>query len=515
MVPPVLGEHRLDDDRLIFGDAGREPRPGGVPGRASQQAGTAGRVSRARVIRPTDHLGELAGGGDDADFGQARWYPGDHPVLNLSISPLLNTRPSGCSSLSLSHPIATGLAHVRRAGKLLPVNAWDDDGLSVDLPDGPGTGTLVVWRDDIPSNPVEVTRLLPIGITCDQVKAALSQMFSITPDPAVPCVPLAPGIPLQLGVSRDTTGINPVIVALVNQLPLTFSFRVSGVPQEDLFAMGTSNVGANPVPTPSQTGTLLIKPELFPQEKSAQPKPFSVQLQVTAVIPDCGGANTVNAGTPYSCQQLPLPIPTIAVIFQDSNFSSDEPMLILLPSTTRVPGLDGLQHIDDNNSSPIGMAKSTLGDAISGLHTTLSLLATVAGFAGLPGADELSLLADLAGKINAVAHPVIDSSGGSRTKDLDDSVAESHWYGDDDFDDECGSMILLAAPGFGQVEVFSDDDFSSRGAVFRMPPERIIAAVPDFENMRSPFHQIALPYLDPNADTVDDFDDDIESVRIT
>jgi hypothetical protein len=106
--------------------------------------------------------------------------------------------------------------------------------------------------------------------------------------------------------------------------------------------------------------------------------------------------------------------------------------------------------------------------------------------------------------------------------DLEDAVVISRsWWLDDDFDDAASSFIMIGSAGLGTlkgflIKAYEDSDQHGLRATLSLPSDRIVAALPDFENM-SLSHTvngivIAQPY-GGSTSPADDFDDDMSSLE--
>lgn len=475
--------------------------------------------------REVDDLGGPGGPGLDDGLGQIWFYP---RAPQLPPLPPPTKQPGAHGSITLSAALAAKLAHIRKSGTRLKVahGKWDDDGITAELPHKPIHGVVIVWRDDIPSRPVPVVSLLPIGVTCADVQAVLAQMFSLNPVSTSGPVLLQPGQTLFLtALPLPTAGLNPVIVNLLNSLTVEFTFKVSGLPPNDLSDpnnpnnayKATPNVDVNnPQPSSLPTGTILVRPDLFPAERDTPAsKLFTVQLVLRVGFADCGTVQATVAQT-LQCEQLPLGIPTIAVFFEDDHFNG--PPMIVVPKETKL--IASGKEIDDNNSDGLVNARSTLGNTLQVLATTLDLLSFFASAASIPGAEEISLISSLVDKINAAGHLVINSTG--KMDDLEDAVVEHHtvWF-DDDFDDAASSLIMIGSAGFGDlkgflINAYEDSNQNHLRATLSLPGNTIVAALPDFENMSLSFtvngRVIAQPY-GGSTSPADDFDDDMSSLE--
>jgi hypothetical protein len=348
-------------------------------------------------------------------MGQVWFYP---RAPQLPPLPAPTRLPAAHGSLILPAALVSKLSHIRKSGTRLKVAQWDDDRITAELPHKPIAGTIIVWRDDIPSKPVHVESLLPIGVTCDQIQPVLAQMFGLTPDSTAGPVLLQPGQTLFLTAIPlpPNSALNQVIVNLINSLTVEFTFKLSGLPPNDPSNptnpnnpyKATPNVDvSNPQPSSLPTGTILVRPDLFPAERGTpSSKIFTVQLVLRVSLADCG---TIEAtvGKTLQCQQLPLGIPTIGVFFEDDHFNG--PPMIVVPKETKL--IDSGKEIDDNHSDGLVNARTTLGNTLQALATTLDLLSFFATAASIPGAEEISLVSLLVDKINAAGHLVINSTG--------------------------------------------------------------------------------------------------------
>ena len=508
IIPILLGPPRINGSALIHG----------------KEVSFGGARTLAAPGNDVDDLGGPGGPGLDDGLGQVWFYP-RAPQLPRLTAP---TRfPGAHGSLTLPAALAANLSHIRKSGTRLKVAQWDDDRITAELPHKPIAGTIIVWRDDIPSKPVQVVSLLPIGVTCADVQSVLAQMFSLSAGSTADPVLLQPGHTLFLtAMPLQTSGLSTVIVNLINSLTVEFTFKLSGLPANNPSDpndpnnayKATPNVDvSNPQPSSLATGTILVRPDLFPAERDTPPvKMFTVQLVLRVSFADCGTIEATVAKT-LRCQQLPLGIPTIGVFFEDDHFNGS-PMIVVPKETKLIPSG---KEIDDNHSDELVHARSTLGNTLQTLATTLDLLSFFASAASIPGAEEISLVSRLVDKINAAGHLVINSTG--KMNDLEDAVVESHWgpWPDDDFDDAASSFIMIGSAGFGDlkgflIKAYEDSDQGGLRATLSLPNNTIVAALPDFENMSLSFtvngRVIAQPY-GGSTSPADDFDDDMSSLE--
>jgi hypothetical protein len=251
-----------------------------------------------------------------------------------------------------------------------------------------------------------------------------------------------PGVPGLLGILTGTiplpievTAPKTFTVTLVDvrwrvrdangQAVAGVSWSLAGAPS------GTSGDIAPPIGRALDPLTLVFDLAFAEQTSSFQPL---IQRRLEASVRlQAGGVSTGWIDLPPVDLQLPvIPVPTIAVFCQDTNFGSNK--LVVVPG-----------------NSPFD--QDTLQAAFQTLRDTLDPLRSTFSFLGL-FLDAAGTVADLLSGGNVAFRKADEISN------LNDIDLESGFFNDTEAEDELSSLILVGPP-HRRIEGFNDQSFST------------------------------------------------------
>lgn len=440
-----------------------------------------------------DHFG--APGEGTGPGGEVRLYASDPVVdragLTNAIQTALTTVTPNSGSVALPQPLASTLEAARTTGTLLFPTSWHDDTITARMPDSQD-GVLVIWREDLPSQPISVTGL---PLTCDQIRDVLSNRWRLDKfalldgDSFVPSLGETWAMFEALDVAWSQiplpSGIDPAAAQqFIDGLPVSFRFTISGIAQD--------RVSGNQQSSLAFLSFFRFMPQLACAERPL-PAPdtitVSLDVVVAAGVTACGQLDVPVAQLTL---RLPaLPIPTVAVAFTDINFGP--PLMVMTPKNTPIPGLAG-GHFDndDDNSSPtqvVGAVAGTLQTLVFALNALSSVFPTLA-----PAGPALSLLSTISDHIASATDPVLLGTG--TIDDLSDAVNDDSWFppSDTNMNNDISSLLVVGAPHFGSLVFFDDDGFDGNTLTVGMPDNAAIAALPDFRNLQAAQFGVPLPY---------------------
>lgn len=212
-----------------------------------------------------------------------------------------------------------------------------------------------------------------------------------------------------------------------------------------------------------------------------------------------GGASSGWIDLPSVPLDLPaIPVPTIAIFCQDTNFGSNK--LIVVPA-----------------SSPLD--RDAVSGALDTLNSTLSPLRSTFSFLGL-FLDSMTTVSDALES----GHVVFRKA--NEIGNLNDIDLESGFFNDTEAEDELSSMILIGPP-HRRIECFNARNFStSEGQMNLTVGIELIALVANLHNASpssQPDGRVSVPFtphgsrwdgLDPWSD-ITSFGDEFSSVRFS
>jgi hypothetical protein len=252
-----------------------------------------------------------------------------------------------------------------------------------------------------------------------------------------------PGIPGLLGI---LTGTIPLPIEVTS--PTTFAvtvdvrWRVRDANGQAVAGVSWSLGGAPPV---SGTGADIAPPlgraldaltlvfDLVFAELTSSVVPLVQRRLEASVRLQAAGVSSGWIDLPPVDLQLPvIPVPTIAVFCQDTNFGSNK--LVAIPA-----------------DSPLD--QGTIQAAVQTLHDTLDPLRSTFSFLGI-FLDAAGTVADLLGQGNVTFRKTDEISN------LNDIDLESGFFNDTEAEDELSSVILVGPP-HRRIEGFNDRSFST------------------------------------------------------
>jgi hypothetical protein len=538
--PPFLGvKMEWDESRGTVGF--QELPPGGDPVNIANFLGKKAVPKDTHPVPTEDELARCT----DTPGGQLRWYGVGDGVMTLkkmlgigtSADPnLYPAAPQGQLALALPREAEPKLAELRRAGRWLynECDVWTDDNFHVRLPKE--AGYLVVWRDNLPSRPVQCMdpqkylHDLLVGLAkrlWGTVGASSDKEITI----AVPI-----GQVINLAVQRLQDAVNNELVSLIGTTGLNIQFafltspytdnqnaasgfdedRLTGTDPQLLKSIGSSldsllfQDGFEPG-RGGQSIDLRYQPHVV-QEGSPDPAwcAFAVQLLVDisgkvtfhGIEIDLNDLPPMAIGPRVIFIPEPLRIPTLAVFFWNAYFEGAP--LVMLPANSGL--FDPDIHFDANSPGDLNQIRNTVVSKLNDLYNMLKLVQVF-------WSDEsFNMIVTVLGKVVSVGRVVVDTTG--KIENLSETVVEKHWYGDSNFNDAISSLVLIGPPHRFSHTVIKCYQHSMRkddlGLCLRLklPGNQFIAAIPSFRRLLEKFVfknpipgrtdiTVELPYGDP------------------
>jgi hypothetical protein len=414
---------------------------------------------------------------------------------------------------------------IRESGTLVVASTgeWHDDSLIVKLPRDFNQGYAVIWRDDIPS---DVEHFVADDLQQD-FRWLVGEAFQTTAAPLV----------IEAG---NTCRIS--IMPRPNCDPAAASFRDYTLAQKgaglkwdvavsDAWGnkCGVDTYVAEVTYVPNKTGCAEIDVTFCPKAH-CQERPdrmvydqYAVQVVATeckimsqsdGTIHDVGNC-PFNLGAPLHLTQQSLPVPSIGVFYQDVNYSGVP--LIVVPSTTKLGGGNlGNLHVDAQSDQIGTVVQSLMADLYYGANCLWGKLSRLGK--AFPDSDLFQNAAggivNACGGIDSASQWVFDSTGALST--LENSVIESHWYGDNDFDDMISSAVIVGVPlssdsaGRCVFRLSQDDNYTGTTLNFSVLGS-MVAAVPSFCHMAQKDVDAPLPY---SLSQDFDWNDEVTSIEL-
>jgi hypothetical protein len=411
---------------------------------------------------------------------------------------------------------------VTKGRQLVPVTQvggnpqWFEETIEVELPTDLKAGTIVVWRDDLPSLPV--TFIEPPTVPCDTtaVSEMVREAFTVTGLPSAGQV-LNVGQLLPLQVNREVGIENPLTKLLDQQLsPVTITFEVdvrkggAVPPGGALLNAGTKQPLS--APSPFNLGgalTMLLRPDLEMLTATTGAAPWEIEVKAkVSGLPLCSvnQALTVDLASKIAFKQANLPVPALVIGIRGRKYHEEG---ILVPPNGIVfihpdtPLLGGKKVDKLDGQTQVLNAKNQLFSLFSNLKTLLSL---VSGFASLPASPipPLTTFDDMSSStLGTPLEQALDTltranwsdltfDGTRSCPDLNDS--RDPWW-----KDRIWSVLMLSAPAGPILELWESPNFSGKRLRLAMPPGNVIGGYWTLWSM-SPDHTTIGDLPDPPGD---------------
>ena len=370
---------------------------------------------------------------------------------------------------------------------------WFEETIEVELPAGVDTGTIVVWRDDLPSLPL--TFVEPPTVPCDAtaVTRLVREVFHVSGLPGAGEV-VAVGRRLPIQVTRDTAAVNALTKLMDMQAsPVTVSFQLAlskggaAPPADSALNDGDGVVvGATRPLVLGDTLNLLLRPDFERRVANQGSTAWEIEIRVTVSgLPLCqnGAPLTVSLAPRVSFRQANLPVPEIVIGIrgrwwkEEGLFVPPGGIVFFHPDT---PGFGGVKIDKNSGSTQVVAARSALFAEISNLKNLLGL---VSRFAALPGSPipPLSLFDDATpGTITTPLEKALDTlsraswsdltfDGTRACRDLDED--RNPWW-----KDRIWSVLMISPPNDATLELWESPDWKGRVLNLRMPAGNVTGA---------------------------------------
>jgi hypothetical protein len=312
-----------------------------------------------------------------------------------------------------------------------------------------------------------------------------------------------PGVPGLLGLLSGTIPL-PIEVTSPTTFAVTVDvrWRVRDANGQPVDGVSWSLGGTSPVsgtgsdiapPFGSALALLTLTFDLIFAELTSNVVPLAQRRLEASVRLQAAGVSTGWIDLPPVDLQLPvIPVPTVAIFCQDSNFRSHK--LVVIPA-----------------SSPLD--QGTVQAAVQTLHDTLAPLESTFSFLGI-----------FLGAAGTVADLLADTSLAFRKADqlsnLNDIDLASGFFNDTEAEDELSSMILLGPP-HRRIQGFNARDFStSEGEIdVTVGPELIvqIASLHSNSPASDPAGRVNVPFAPTGSrflfHDITSFGDELSSLR--
>lgn len=481
----------------------------------------------------------------DGDGGQARWYSLEtwnninlnnlQPFNLTSIDQSINIKD--IKSITVPKAVADITWEIRRMGTPLPYDKWQDDGISCTIPKelGDPFGFLVIWRDDIPSNPIPIlenidwsklleglTRRLVHwninGLNIDWDGAANGE--AINENNPIP-IPLTQGT-LDFCINRMVVEANAFLERYLAQYGFDIQIAYQLKPAKDsIFAYGDlrnpsaisvsdkslssknpgllnftgiSSIGLNSPLSLAKLSFNLPWAALY--EVSANPKNrdflLETALKISIQLPT---DNPLGIKLPNQLVfNLPaikfkrelLEIPTIALLFEHADFKGVP--LVFMQQNSYIPSF----NYDDKSSGSLAEIKHKVWKALDAARAAVGITQFFSG------SQELEAAGKVLEWIDNATHIVINTQGS--IDDLSQCIIQKGDFGNTTFSGLISSVILIGIPSSANnLTLRCSTQTNHRGEYLKLaiPDGTFIAALPNVGYLNntytSPFYSTPLP----------------------
>lgn len=536
-----------------------------------ENGGTLGNLEPGHGFNPEDYinyLGKMAEITDpttnsaadlvrctDAPGGQLRWYSLEQGVtilkkllgIGTAIQP--DDRPTAATgelALALPTEAEPKLVELRRAGRWLyyecPKASWSDDNFFVTLPnDDSGNqepGYLIVWRDDLPSRPVQCfdEQMILEGLKKklhDLIRELATKLWGLAPgnSETVVTMHVPLGQVISLVVQRLQDAANNGLAGLIGDqqpdLHIEFAFLANDQdPQKNLDrdafklpkgadASLLSSIGLNsqvgtfqsffePGHQQAQTLDFYYRPPVLSERAPDPESAFIVQLQVKiygtihfkdisfhgiridgALDIDLNDLEQVplSIGPKLLIIPEPLRLPTLAIFFWDHLF--EETPLVMLPADSGLfpPGY----YYDASVKDDLNLLRLRIASKLNDIHNVLKVVQAIWDN------ESLDLIIDILATVKNAARMVIDSTG--QIRNLSERIVEKRSIiGDLTFNDQISSVVLIGPPyAYSKMAIRCYQHSMNRpdrGLCLRLtlPGQSFIAAIPHFRRLKEQYY---------------------------
>jgi hypothetical protein len=480
----------------------------------------------------------------DGAGGQARWYSLEtwnniklnmlQPFNLTSIDQSINIKD--IKSITLPKAIADVTSEIRQMGTPLPYDKWQDDGISCTIPKNIGDpfGFLIIWRDDIPSNPIPIleninwNKLLE-GLTKRLVHWNINGLNidwdstpngeAINENNPIP-IPLTQGT-LDFCINRMVVEANAFLERYLAQYGFNIQIAYQLKPAKDsIFSYGDlknpSAINVTDKSLSSKNPGLLNFTEISSlslnsplslaklsfnlpwaalYEVSANPKNRDFLLETAIKISFQLPTNNplgiklpnqlvFNLPTIKFKREL-LEIPTIALLFEHADFKGVP--LVFMPQNSYIPSFNY-----DATSSSLAETKHKVWKALDAARAAIGVTQFFSG------SQELEAAGKVLEWIDNATHIVINTQG--NINDLSQCIIQKGDFGNTTFSGLISSIILIGIPSSANnlsLRCSTQPNHHGEYLKLSIPDGTFIAALPNVGYLNntytSPFYNSPLP----------------------
>ena len=334
--------------------------------------------------------------------------------------------------------------------------------------------------------------------------------------------PAPPGVPGLLGAIQGTVQI-PMDVTQSVSLNVQIAARWT-IKDEQGNAVGSQDLNwrvTNPnngnVDQQGTGGTITIAPNLALEilnmafnvlfveatqfDGTSFPAPIakrslSASIQLTAGPASSGWVDL----PPVELSLAVVPVPTILILLENASFTDPGVGLIMVPATSPL------------DSTTITNALNALNNVLSPLQATLSILGFVVG--------EIASGATIQNVLGLAQNARLTFQKTDGISDLSNIEWKSHWWGDEDAEDNISSLIMIGPPR-RQAQCFNGRNFagSAEGQMNVNIGSELLVEVPNLHSAfpaSQPVGQVTVPFAPTGwrwAHTISMFGDEFSSIQ--
>ncbi|HSH79263.1 MAG TPA: hypothetical protein VLA19_12120 [Herpetosiphonaceae bacterium] len=443
-----------------------------------------------------DPSGERAGEFSDCKWlggparGQIRLYRTivPDPALTEALAAL-------ATDLASDEPSSTTLAKLqplKAAGEALSFSPdhWTDTGITAQLPSDFTQGTIIVWRDDLPSLAVPV----PLDF-CDPafLRSLVSDLYRLS----TPAVPIPAGAPFSFSLVE--TGATNLLQALLADAPTTrrieFGFALKKGDQDpeqgDLVDLATEHFVKDGDLGLGSIVNVLLRPRVKAQttdpatwlEDPANADAWTLTVHATVHgLPGCQEPVRVDLPS-ITFEQVALPVPEMVLAFDGTSFGEGagwfrqqatyvflSPETYLPPPTSRDVVIDRSQSNDTQFFAKLAI-EALLNTVVAPLKQ-LSHIRDFCGVGDIPLPDAVDVLQRALWALTLSKGNEVIADATSECNDL----GQRDWG----WNDRIRSLLMIGPPQGRVLALYENHldwwDGTGKRLPLRMPEGHIIAA---------------------------------------
>lgn len=454
------------------------------------------------VSRPDlPRVGDTEWLGGPAPHGEVRLYASDPTGTLNSLRPLVaGVIAAGATFIDPTTEPGVSLRRLRESGTLLPVSYWHEEGVLAQLPAENTTGSVIIWRDDLPSEPQPIVRTPTFD--CAKLTEFVAGAWRLAVNGREFLLDINQSNVINIAAAdaplfevRRVSGVSNPLTLLLDAAGSASSIRFGFLPSAVGFPTDPQDfrpqIGALSFGTLQESLVLktLLHPDLVSRKTAKADlgfKDWDITLIADVTVPGCGNVrlNLVR----IRLHQAPLVVPTIAVFFTHINFTGDP--LIVVDSDNSVLPANTFADAAVNSGS-LGRLVATVAVTLDALALALKTLSVFSNVSGptrrLPPFEHAQVLNDVAAALRASGlRPAVDARGA--TINLDNVIRKpGGWFGiwEEDFKGVLSSALMVGLPNWVGIRGVKsagilDNELS---ALFRVPAGTVIASTTDFRGV--------------------------------